>query len=219
MRNILLVFFFFLIIHSDRLFAQQFGIKAGLGFPTIYQTDEVNYYRNKLDHKSNPSFIFSLRLNWHLAGNLYIAWEPGVIEKSGKITGIARGFDSQDNDIYGFDGFNLWNLENSVILDYTLFTIKDIMMNIYIGPGISWNISDKPTFDAKIARGYDDYPYQDYENPYFNNTGLYLNIGVNLEYANLQFDLRYIKEYTNLRVDGFGRYKSYLFCFLIGYKI
>ena len=52
-----------------------------------------------------------------------------------------------------------------------------------------------------------------------NNTGLYMNFGINLEYMKFMFDLRYIKEYSNLRVNGTGRYKSNLFCFFIGYEI
>lgn len=220
MRNTFLVFLFLPSIQFQCLFAQQFGIKAGLGFPSIYQSDEINYSRNRLNHESNPSFILSLRLNWHLAGNLYIAWEPGVIEKSGKITGLALGFDSQYNDIYGYRKYKLWNLENSVLMNYDLLTIKGIMVNIYLGPGISWNISDKQTFGPKISgHPYPDYSYVEYENPYMNNTGLYINMGINIEYTKFQFDLRYSKEYTNLRVNGVGRYKSYLFCFQIGYEI
>ncbi len=145
MRNIFLILLF-ISLQVKFLIAQQLDIKAGLGFPSIYKTDEVNYYRNRLNHEFNPSFILSLRLNWHLTGNLFIAWEPGVIEKSGKITGIAKGFDSLYNDIYGYREYKLWKLENSVLLNYDLFTIKNIVVNIYVGPGLSWNISEKQSY-------------------------------------------------------------------------
>ena len=203
-------------------FAQEFGIKAGIGFPTVYETNEVNYYRNKLNHESNPSFILTLRFNWHLVGNLHIAWEPGVIEKSGKITGLALGFDAQYNDVYGYEEYKLWNIENSVLLNYDLYTVKNVKINIYLGPGISWNISDNQQFIASefpITHYYTDYPYFDYVKPYINNTGPYITTGINLGYRKFQIDLRYIKEYSDLGVTGIGTHKSYLFCFLVGYVL
>ncbi len=204
------------------LFAQQIGIKVGIGFPTVYETNEVNYYRNKLNHESNPSFILTLRFNWHLVGNLHIAWEPGVIEKSGKITGLALGFDAQYNDVYGYEEYKLWNIENSVLLNYDLYTVKNVKINIYLGPGISWNISDNQQFIASefpITHYYTDYPYFDYVKPYINNTGPYITTGINLGYRKFQIDLRYIKEYSDLGVTGIGTHKSYLFCFLVGYVL
>ncbi|MGA8264848.1 MAG: outer membrane beta-barrel protein [Ignavibacteriaceae bacterium] len=226
MRNIFLILLF-ISLQVKFLIAQQLDIKAGLGFPSIYKADEVNYYRNRLNHEFNPSFILSLRLNWHLTGNLFIAWEPGVVEKSGKITGIAKGFDSLYNDIYGYREYKLWNLENSVLLNYDLLTIKNISVNIYVGSGISWNISEKQSYgESEIpSHPYNDYPYtgdshNDYsEDPYFNNSGAYLDLGINLQFKKYQLDLRYVKEYSFVRVNSIGRYKSYLFCFLIGYEI
>ncbi len=70
-----------------------------------------------------------------------------------------------------------------------------------------------------------DYPnagdsHNDYsEDPYFNNSGAYLDLGINLQFKKYQLDLRYVKEYSFVRVNSIGRYKSYLFCFLIGYEI
>lgn len=220
MKNILLVFLLLGILSSS-LFAQQFGIKAGIGFSSIYQTDEINYYKDKLKHESDPRFILSLRINWQLVGNLHIAWEPGLIEKSGKITGVAIGYDSQNNDIYGYREYKLLNFDNNILLNYDLVTIKDILVNVYIGPGISWNISDKQTFGPAISGyPYPNFPTVDYENPYItNNSGFNFLAGVNLEFKRFQFDIRYAKEYSDLWINGIGRYKSYLFCFLIGYVL
>lgn len=220
MKSIFLAFLFLSVL-PDCLFAQQFSIKAGTGFSSVYQSNENNYYRNKLDHEIDPVFIFSLRINWHLVGNLHLAWEPGVIEKSGKVTGIAIGYDSQDNDIYGYEKYTLFNIENSVLLNYDIIKINDASMNVYIGPGISWNISDKENFVSPESAlyQYKDYPYVLYDNPYFNNSGHYLTTGINMGYKKFQFDLRYIKEYSDLGVSGIGTHKSYLFCFLIGYEL
>jgi hypothetical protein len=220
MKNFSLIFIVFVAL-SSCLFAQEFSVKTGIGFPNVYNTDEVQYYRNKLKHESDPSFIFSLRLNWHLGGNFYLAWEPGIIEKQGKITGIAVGFDSLYNDLYGYDEYKLWNIENSVLLNYDLLTIKDFAINIYVGPGISLGVSDKQTFGPEIAgKPYTDYPNVDYENPYItNNSGLYLNAGINIKFMHFQFDVRYIKEYSDLWVSSIGRFRSYIFCLLVGYQI
>jgi hypothetical protein len=221
MKSIFLVFLFVSVL-SNCLFAQQFSIKAGTGYPFVYQTSEINYYGNKLDHESNPVFIFSLRINWHLVGNLHIAWEPGVIEKSGKITGNAIGYDAQYNEIFRIYTYTLWNIENSVLLNYDLFKIKDYTINIYLGPGISWNVSDKDGFgisESSVAYYYNNYNYLDYEDPYLNNTGPYLAAGTNMYYKRFQFDLRYIKEYSGLGVSTLGTHKSYMFCFLIGYEM
>jgi hypothetical protein len=222
MRNIFLILLF-IGLQVKFLIAQQLDIKAGLGFPSVYKTDEINYNRNRLNHEFNPSFILSLKLNWHLTGNLFIAWEPGVIEKSGKITGIATGFDSQYNDIYGYREYKLWNIENSVLLNYNLFIIKDkdIVVNILVGPGLAWNISDKQQFVApkQIVHYYTDYPNADYQSPYItNNSGFYLNAGLNLQFKKFQLDIKYLWEYSDLWVNGLGKYRYYLLCFLLGYE-
>ncbi len=223
MRNILLVFLiFFGIIQSNLLFAQQFGIKAGIGFPSIYKADEVSYYRNRLNHESNPIFILSLRLNWHLAGNFYLAWEPGVIDISGKVTGLAVGLDSENHEIFRYEKYQLWNLENSVLFNYNIFRFKNILVNIYLGSGISWNISDNQKSGLSqphINQYYTDYPYFDYVKPYINNSGFYLTTGINLQFRQFQLDIRYKKEYYDLGITNVGIHKYYLFSFLIGYAI
>ena len=201
------------------LFAQEFGIKAGIGFSYTYQSDEVNYYRNKLKHESYPSFMLTFRANWHLFGNLYLAWEPGIIEKSGKISGIAYGYDAQYHDLYGYEKYTILNIENGLLLNYYFYKIKNIKLNIYFGPGLSWNVYDKE--ESPITQypsfPYQDYPKVDYENPYFNNAGPYIATGINVGYNKFQFDLRFIKEYSDLGVTGIGTHKSYLFCFFNRY--
>ena len=203
------------------LFAQQIGIKVGIGFPTVYETNEVNYYRNKLNHESNPSLILTFRFNYHIVGNLFIAWEPGVMENTGKITGIAQGVDNQNNGVYGYSEYRMWNLDNSFLLNYDLTRIKEIMVNIYLGTGFSWNLSDKQDFIVPVItyNRFTDFPNYDYGKPYMNDSGTYITTGINLQYRNFQFDLRYIKDDSKLGIVGIGTHKSYLYSFLIGYEL
>ncbi len=203
------------------LFAQEFGIKAGIGFSYTYQSDEVNYYRNKLKHESNPSLILTFRFNYHIVGNLFIAWEPGVMENTGKITGIAQGVDNQNNGVYGYSEYRMWNLDDSFLLNYDLTRIKEIMVNIYLGTGFSWNLSDKQDFIVPVItyNRFTDFPNYDYGKPYMNDSGTYITTGINLQYRNFQFDLRYIKDDSKLGIVGIGTHKSYLYGFLIGYEL
>jgi hypothetical protein len=207
---------------SINLFAQHTAFKAGIGFSAIYQTDEVKYYWDKLNHDANPSFILSYRINWHLCGDWYLAWEPGIVEKSGKVTGLAYGLDVQNNDLYMTREYKLWNLENSLLLNCDITSFNNIMMNIYFGPGMSWNVSEKQqyTYPSIPRTKYTDYPFTDSsEDPYFNNTGPYLNAGVNFQYIRFQFDVRFIKELSDLRVNEVGRNRSFLFFIMIGYEV
>jgi len=201
------------------LFAQEFGIKAGIGFSYTYQTNEEYFYRNKLKHESDPSFILTFRANWHLVGDIYLAWEPGVIEKYGKITGIAVGYDLQNNVVYGYQEYTLWNLENSLLINYDVATIKDILVNVYIGPGLSINISDNQLYvpPKTFFINYSDNSYSHYDDPFLNDSGPYLTTGINLQYKNFQFDFRFIREYADIGVPSVGTHKSDLYCFLIGY--
>jgi len=45
----LFVLIIFLSLQST-VIAQHTSYKAGIGFSTIYQRDEINYYRDKLNH-------------------------------------------------------------------------------------------------------------------------------------------------------------------------
>ena len=211
-----------IVFVSNIIFAQNTSFKTGIGFSTIYKADETNYYRNKLNHEVNPSFILTYRINWHLGGDWYLAWEPGIVEKSGKVTGLAYGLDAQNNGLFGTMGYKIWNLENSLLLNCDITSFNDVMLNIYLGPGISWNVSDKQqyTYPSYPKTIYPDYPYYVYSPEYYmNNTGPYLNAGVNFQYKRFQMDLRFIKEYSSLLVKGEGYNKSFLFFVMIGYEV
>ena len=201
------------------LFAQEFGIKAGIGFSHDYQVNQDNYYKDKLKH-NELIFILTFRVNYHLFENLYLAWEPGIIGKSGKITGLALGYDGEYHDIYANQSYKLLNIENSFLLNYNLTTIKSIKLNIYFGPGITWNVYDNEQYSISeftIINPYPDRSYIGEVKPYFNDTGTYIATGINLGYNKFQFDLRFIKDYSVFGVDGMGTYKSNIFSFLIGY--
>jgi len=221
--NFFLLVFLFLGIISTNLFAQEFGIKAGTGFSYVYQTGEFDYFRNTIRLESNPCFFLSLRINWHLVGNLYLALEPGVIEKNGKVTGINVGQDSQNNVVYGYQEYTLWNLENSLLINYNIAAVKDILLDVYFGPGSSWNVSDKQNLvlPATPIIHYNAYPASYYKYQHLTNTGPYIAAGINISYQKFQFDLRYIKEYSDLIINvnpvTLEKYRSYLFNFLIGY--
>ena len=218
MKNIILISALILLLPEKLSFAQEVYIKGGVGFYNIYEENVLNGREREI--KLNPTPILSAALDWDIGSNFFLGGEVGLRMKSGRIDYIGLDTSTNSKASYSYIDFYDYNFDIKALLKYSVIKTPTMVVNPFFSSGISvrfyddfapgpWNygVVEIPP-DGEMAPEID---------ALINNSGLFIEGGIECSYKSLLITIQYLFEFFNKQIYNVGDIKTGLFQVNVGY--
>lgn len=224
MKHIFIFSVIIFLFHYSKIEGQHFEIKCG---PIFYHSYDINnvhlpepyYYDAK--YNFHTGFIFSVGSEFSISKQIKLISDLRFRNLNGKAENIFIGYSPFDSSkVFKSWEFKFINLETTIKLGYVVYHYNNLKIAPFMGVGYSYNLSFERSFvQTKIAKTPADYPIIYIEEPPHNNSGLLVNLGLDILYQSVIINIGGDIGLFKTHIYEAGNFKLVNTYILIGFRL
>lgn len=219
MKKIILISALIILLPEKLSFAQEVYLKGGVGFYNIYEENILAGREREI--KLNPTPTLSAGLSWDIGNNFLFGSELGLRMKSGRVDYIGIDTSTNSKASYGYKNLLNYNIDTKVLLKLQILKTSQISITPYFGSGISVKLYDDGKLnitDYSVVRIPPDGEMPPEIDAIINNSGLFIEGGIECSYNSLLISVQYLFEFFNYQIYNVGDIKTGLLQVNVGYR-